>query len=229
MCAVSNSTSPSVPLLQCQHNGQINAPNIPDFYFNHENAAAGVGDNLTISTQGVTHIFTLPLLLLRPSCNTTLIALEFCYRAGRQDENITRSAFNFLSLTRNGQIFTVQKRFRARFSPSRNCTSLASSSDEQICCDRTILNKNQKFQIDLRDYIGVVIRYFRLLEFSSQAGDYLIQQFQNTSFGSRGPAISSNFTLDQGSLANRSLLLLRLLIGRQNATGWPVEMLFVML
>ena len=90
-------------LFRCQSSselrGQVFTPSIPDFYFNHENAAAfsnGGNANLTTLLESSTYIFT-----IHPQdCCGTFTALQYCYKISSTSTQRTFINFNFVTRIR---------------------------------------------------------------------------------------------------------------------------------
>ena len=104
-------------LFQCQHSsyssGQVYTPNIPDFYFDNEKAAAfstgSSGANLTTAIAGHTYIFTIPPVSAERNCTGTVIALQYCH-VDRRNLNVQRrEIFNLFLLSEDDDSRKIQK------------------------------------------------------------------------------------------------------------------------
>ncbi len=222
----------SSSLFQCQsssdQSGLVYTPNIPDFYFNHTNAAdlRTSGGSLIDSPPRVkekraTHIFTIPPGSASRNCNGSLISIQYCYRARDRDINIEQTIFilsSLLSLNQHG-LFEV-KNISIILNTPRNSTCIAIDSpgkiQQIICCDTTPLSG---LQIPSSEYIfGVTITdpaAVRPLAFRGNITQYRISQ-TSAALGSTGPPQGSIFTLNESNSVNythRALLLLRFIIG----------------
>lgn len=198
-------------LFQCQlsteQSGQVFTPNIPDFYFNHNNIANFSGSNLTTSRMGFTYIFTIPSMSAQRNCSGTVVAIQYCYQHSNAVMGSGRNAFHFLILTRNESQFRVKQNFVIT---TNTCTS---GRKKGICCDRIALNVSDQFQINSTVLtFGVVVGDVSLLAFANTATEYNIEQFQ-VSIGTVGALISNTFNLHGANVTGQSLLLLRFFIG----------------
>ena len=199
-------------------NGSI-PPIIPDFYFNDSNAAANFrtdgSANLTQSQfRRVAYIFTIPPESSLRNCSGTVVSLQYCYQARNRDIGISRTVFIFLSLTQNGMHFTVNRRIFIRTTPANTICTNSSGSIEQICCDTTTLNANNRLELSSSNFsFGVVITYgnVRPLAFTTSSTKYHVKQYR-TSLGNS----ETMFTLSSNEKVNDSFLLFRFVIGKGN-------------
>ncbi len=201
---------------QCQsssgESGLVYTPNIPDFYFNDENAAdfwTGGGANLTDSVNGITHFFTVPA---SHNCSGDMVSIQYCYQARKSDINKVRTVFNLLAVNRSGLEFTTILSITIQTTPRNSiCTNPPGRGMQRICCDTTPLNG---FQIPPSEYtFGIVITNVnvRPLAFANSVMEYRVEQFR-AALGNAGP---STVTLTAGDLlTDRSLLLIRFFVGK---------------
>ncbi len=222
----------SSSLFQCQsssdQSGQVYTPNIPNFYFNHVNAAdfRTSGGSLIDSPimlkrwRRETQIFTIPPESAPRNCSDSLVSIQYCYRARDRDINVEQTIFilsSLISLNQQG-LFEVKNISIIRNTP-RNSTCVAIDSPgkiQQICCDTTPLSGLQipsseyAFGVTVTDPVNV-----RPLAFRNNITQYRISQI-SAALGNTGPPQGSRFTLNESNSVNytyRSLLLLRFIIG----------------
>lgn len=155
-------------VFQCQFSsGRIFTPNIPDLYFNSQNAAEFLNiheSNLTKLRTGFTYIFTIPN---KPcTCSGTVVAVQYCYEIATQSQNI----FSFQSVTQEVvDMYTVNTEFTIPLS-QENCT-------RRVCCDNTTLDIQNQIHIPCSPYtFGIMSEH--LLAFSDAALEYKVQQVQ---------------------------------------------------
>ena len=218
----------SESLYQCMHSreqtGQVYTPNIPDFYFNHMNAAnfrTGPRANLTAAKDGIAYIFPIPSESPLRNCSGTVVSLQYCYQARNIDIGMNQFVFKFLSLVKNGLDFTVSDNIRISTIPqNRMCTRWGRQKQQIICCDNTSLQPTNQFIIPptINYSFGVVVRNqrsFRLLTFAPSAMKYHVGQYQ-ASLGTNSP--SGTFTLtDTNCIQSSSLLLLRFFMSKNGS------------
>ena len=121
-------------------------PNIPNFYFNHENAASYVGVNLTKQggKERTTFVYTTPTD--PQSCSGTVVGLQYCYQARDDDIGRNRSIFEFLRLSRNELQFTINARIIVRATPKGNiCSVHPTNNGQRICCEETTFAISDQF------------------------------------------------------------------------------------
>ncbi len=210
---------------QCQspsdQSGLIYTPNIPDFYFNHTNAAdlRTSGDSLIDSQVMVkggraTHIFTIPPESASRNCSGGLVSIQYCYRARDTDINVEQTIFilsSLISLNQQG-LFEVKNITTISSTPRNSTCTDVSGRIQQICCDTTPLSG---FQIPSSEYTFGVTIIVRLLAFDNNFKEYRIRQ-TSAALGNTGPPQGSRFTLNESNsrnYRNRALLLLRFIIG----------------
>ena len=210
-------------MFECQpttdQSGQVFTPNIPDFYFNHTNAAAfRTGDGANLTTLSVdartTFIFTTPP---ESACSGIVTAFQYCYHLTVNSSR--RNIFRFLSLSRNGLSFTVNIRYARRApSPTNITCSYNPSTEEKTCCVTRSIRSQMQFPITSSNYtFGVVMledNSARLLTFPNNTDTkyrlpYFIKQLSNSD-----TQVNSTFTLENTIQNNGPLPLLRLLIGK---------------
>ena len=167
---------------------------------------------MIISQFGVTYIFTIPSeSTVQRNCSGRVMSIQYCYQARNEDIGNTQDVFRFLSLTQDGLQFTVSTNVIIQTTPLNSICSDFPGSLQQICCDTTSLSVNDQFQIPPSTYtFGIVIvnNNVKLLAFTNNVR---VEQYQV----SLGPSIppGSKYTLTENAQVNRSLLLLRFLIG----------------
>ena len=209
---------------QCQsssgESGLVYTPNIPDFYFNHVNAAnfrTGGGANLMDTVNGVTYFFTVPAESASRNCSGDVVSIQYCYRARDSDRNRVRTVFNLLAVNRSGLQFTTILSIAIQTTPQDSICTNRRGMIQQICCDTTPLSG---FQIPSSEYtFGTVITNanVRPLAFANSVMEYRVEQY-TASLGSAGPQPGSTVTLTEGDLlTDRSLLLIRFFVGTY---GW---------
>ncbi len=219
----------SSSVFQCQsssdQSGLVYIPNIPDFYFNHTNAAdlrtsggSLIDSPIMVKRGRATHIFTIPPESASRNCSGSLVSIQYCYRARDRDINVEQTIFDLSSLISLNQhgLFEVNNITTISSTP-RNSTCTDPPGDiQQICCDTTSLSG---LQIPTSEYIfGVTITdpvNVRPLAFRNNITEYRVRR-TSAALGSTGPPQGSMFTLNESNsmdYANRALLLLRFIIG----------------
>ena len=199
-------------MFQCQLStelrGQTFLPNIPDFYFHHQNAAAfsaGQNANLTMLRESITYIFTIP----PRDCSGTFTTLQYCYQT-----NITqgRAIYSFNFITRNGLRFTINGNILVVPSVSeRDCTTL--SADLQLCCETRQLQPSEQISIPPSQFLfGLVSRNMQFLSFVDSATFFHVERAE---IGVAVIAqISGGLTISGGGIfTDRSIALFRFLMG----------------
>lgn len=212
----SDGTTVNFPFL-CQYSmeqsGQVYTPNIPDFYFDHENVtAAFTASNLTASRHGFTYIFTLPSRPTQRNCSGNVSAIQYCFMVNHSvQQNSTQNVFSLLSLTRSSFHFTVDNAIMVNSTLLESkCTISQPSATGMLCCDTTVLTEEFKIPSTDNFAFGVVIVNMKVLPLVF-ARKYRAEQFI--------VALGPNFDSYEGSLNmsnrenNESLPLLRFLIG----------------
>ena len=203
----------SPELFQCQssseRNGQVFTPNIPDTYFNHTT----VSQNTTVIrlSAGDLHIFAIPPLPFKKTCNGSVVSLEYCYRA-RQVINNPIPIFRFFSLKQDGFQYIVDQRFIVESQPRASICSTSPDLRNVFCCDRTDLDTNIELKSPSSYTFGVLIRPRELLAFADSAAQYHTQQFI-IKVGDFYPDIGTNFSVTEKHFTNQSIPLLRFVIG----------------
>ena len=216
-------------LYQCQsaseQSGQVFTPNIPDFYFTPENAARfrGDGGNLTqTENRGNTYIFTLPPLSAERNCSGTVLSLQYCFQARARDIGNTLSVFDWLSLTRDGNQFTVNARFAApQVTPEEGMCANPPGGVQRVCCT-TVSLASGRFQVPASAFtFGVVITNsnVRPLTFVDGVTEYDVESFIERPAGNPGPMPGDMFVgssrTDHSLLLLRYFLLGKLIIGKE--------------
>ena len=209
--------SASAALFQCQHSthqdGQVFIPNIPDLYFNHTNAAFKISE-LMRSRNGSTYFFTIPPEF-ECNCSGTVVAIQYCYRAGRNRINNEQESdvFSFHSVTRDGFVFTVTSSFTVRATPQETkCTDVEiNGRTRYLCCDTTTLSAENQFCISPKNYtFGVTIVNRNVLPIAFKNNTkFVVEQYQG-SLGITLPA-GTNYNLTELKKVNGGLLLMRLI------------------
>jgi hypothetical protein len=223
---------------QCQQtqSGQVYTPNIPDFYFNHTNAAdfwTGNEANLTTrrGERGTAFIFSIPPKSSNRNCSGNVTALEYCYQT-RRGLNESFSIFALLSLSKNGSQFTINNRFVIRTTTGGNvCTNIPTNDPEvveRICCDR---NFEPSFQLmSSAHWFGVVPlrnNNNRPLAFNNSINEYRVEQYQVGHVNRPGPVVNETFSSVNDLRTDQSFILLRFYIGEYYfhicIQGWVQE------
>ncbi len=143
----------SSSVFQCQsssdQSGLVYIPNIPDFYFNHTNAAdlrtsgGSLVDSPTrVKGERATHIFTIPPESASRNCSGSLVSIQYCYRARDQDINVEQTIFDLTSLISLNQcgLFEVKNITTISSTPRNSICTDVSGKIQQICCDITPLS-----------------------------------------------------------------------------------------
>lgn len=207
-------------VFQCQHtsdpSGQIYTPNIPDSFFNHENAANyRATNNEDTLDKEFTYIYTIPAESAERDCRGIAIAMEYCYTTSINSKRLRINVFNFLVLTQDGQQFTINNRLRIRSTPrSTICTTVKTQMQhshginaELVCCDRTNIGTSRRFEVTESPVtIGVLGRTAaQVLTVPIESGDD-IHQVRLSNSG----IIGLTFTATSSDL--RALPMLKLLL-----------------
>ena len=208
---------------QCQSSsnqkGLVYTPNIPDFYFNHVNAAdfrSGDGSNLTDTDRDTTYFFTVPAESASRNCSGDVVSIQYCYQVrNRSRDRVTNSSvFKLLAVDRNGLQFTIINSTTIQTTPQGIICTNPQAGGITICCDITPLSG---LHIPASEYtFGIVItnRNVRPLAFANSAREYRVEQFI-ASLDTTGLQPGSTVTLTEGNLLrDRALLLLRAIIGQ---------------
>ena len=215
-----------VSLLKCQPTSEdseeVFLPNIPDEIFDHENISdlrTKEGIEL-IPTEDVTFVFNLPPVPTERNCSGTVIAIEFCYQIRSIDITDRINVFNFLTLSRNGQQYTVTDRLRVRTTPSQSIcvnSTAPGSEDLVICCDRESEGPRREFPISPSEYsFAILVRNGKLLTFANSASEYNLEHFRIPLRGSGNP--NSTFTVSEmDRFTNKSVPLVRFILGKGNS------------
>ena len=194
-----------------QQSGQVFIPNIPDLYFTPENAAARFGGNLTETSQqnGTTYIFTLPALSSERNCSGTVLSLQYCFLARARDIGNTLSVFDLLSLTRDGNQFTVNERFAPPQITLRQdmCADPPEMGMRRVCCTTVSLESGQ-VQVPASAFTFGVLTNVRLLTFVDRVN---VERFTYRPTGNS--ELTRGSTFQGSSRMNSSLLLLRFFLG----------------
>ena len=210
-------------MFQCQSSsdgsGQVYTPNIPDFYFNDANAANfrtgrhGV-TNLTTASEGAVYIFTVPPESAERNCTGIATAIQYCFEASNGDIEHDLTAFEFRHMTRNGFAFTVTGTFLVQSIPQNSfCTEPQGGFGLAIfCCHTVNIKTTNRFQLASSSYTFALAPVeVQPLAFADTATDYRYDQFIIPIENSTG---AGTFQLGQNRVTDRSLLLLRFLIGK---------------
>jgi hypothetical protein len=213
-------------LFQCQQtqSGQVYFPNIPDFYFNHTNAAdfrTGNEANLTTpgGGKGTAFIFSIPPKSSNRNCSGNVTALEYCYQT-KKGLDKSFDIFALLSLSKNGSQFTVNNRFVI---PTTTRGNACTNAPERICCSR---NSVPSFQLMSSAYwFGIVPlrnENNRPLAFDNSINKYRVEQYEVTQFGKFGPPLNETFSPMDDLHTDQSFMLLRFYIGEYyfHTTYW---------
>ena len=206
-------------MFQCQFSSEpsefLYTPNIPDSYFNDESYTMTNG--VAELVNGITHIFTFPSESVQRNCSGRVESIQYCYQARDSDIGHTRNVFKFLSLVQEpvhgGVQFTVNSSITIQTTPEDSICSDPLGNIQQVCCDTTFLSATNQFQIPPSTYtfgVQIINNNVKPLVFTNRATEYRVVQYQAV-LGNTPPG--SIFTLTENSQMNRSLLLLRFLIG----------------
>ena len=212
--------STATSLFQCRHsldNIPVYTPNIPDFYFDSQNANSfsqgGSKSTLTTSENGYTYIFTLPS---ESSCSGTLTAVEYCYVTQR---DIMQDIFILLLLTRGegSSNFAVDNVLTVQDKPVNDiCPSHGS---KRYCCNTTIVT-NGSHVSSLNNYafgISTINDQTLPLRFDTDVAQYRVEHFK---YNSPDSLFSKGQSFTPANLVNESLFLVRLFIGKHARECW---------
>ena len=206
-------------MFQCQFSsepsGFLYTPNIPDSYFNDESYTMTNG--VAELVFGLTHVFTLPSESVQRNCSGRVVSIQYCYQAKNSERDKRQNVFNFLSLVQGpvhgGVKFTVNSNITIQTTPQNSICTDPPGNIEQICCDNTSLSATDQFQIPPSTYtfgVQIINNNVKPLAFTNTVTEYHVEQYQG-GLGNLPPG--SMFTLTENAQVNRSLLLLRFIIG----------------
>ncbi len=159
---------------------------------------------------GTTYIYTIPSeQILQRNCSGGVVSIQYCYQASNLGIGDT-VIFNLLSLHREtGGVFRVDSSISIRSTPSNEiCHS--TSGNPRRCCYNTPLSSNQ-LSIPSSEYTFGVVTFsggVTPLAFHNSVGNYIVTRIAVTI---SVPSVQS--TITPGPSQQRSLLLLRFLIG----------------
>ena len=194
-----------------QGSGQFFTPNIPDLYFDHENAAAfSTGDeaNLTLSMSFITYIYTVPP---QHNCDGSVIAIEYCYIAKERHLGRERDVFDLFFLSMDEDHFIIDWSVPILSIPtSSKCQRASPSATSLTCCDTTSLSSDKAFQLPLMSFtFGITVALMDVLFFADSATDYNVQHAEGQFIR---PTVNNTFT-PSGRITSASLPLIRLHTG----------------
>ena len=209
----------STSLFLCEHSttvaGQVFIPNVPDFYFNHQNAAAfitGQNANLTaLSEATTTYIVTIPSVSSQQrDCSGNFTSVQYCYQLNTSLAQ--RALFSLNFFTRNGLRLTIESNFdRVPLITESDCTVV--SEDLQVCCETTQLPPRDQVAIPTSEIsFGLASRHMQFLAFADSATEYNVERIDAgfTIFGRVRGSISVG---EDRRFTNRSIALFRFLKG----------------
>ena len=199
-------------------------PNIPDFYFDPQNAAsfsAGSESNLTLSTQYRTSIFTIPPEPLN-CAKYSVVGIQYCYRIANYDVNTARMSriFEFLELSGDDLEFNITRTVQVESQANDSiCSPVANNTQDnfhQVCCNITRLSHYDSFQITPGYTFGITPRYNQPLAFNESVTEYHTELFGMFLSLSYPIPTGANFTVEQQQRRNEPFFLLRFLLGKFN-------------
>ena len=193
----------------CHHqDGQVFTPNIPDYYFDHQNAAAfRTGSGVNMTDELARRYFITPSY-----CGGAVEAIQYCYQTeSRRTNEIT--GLTFALLNRNGLTFTVEQYDEVQISPcSEACTSF---EDFLVCCNTTVFERNRRnrrlnysMNHSIGTYVGCCGTY--LLSAALYHSEHFQPSLSRTAF----QRVGYKFTLTEQDRVGNSLPLLRVVIGK---------------
>ena len=219
--------SPVPSLFQCQssseQNGQVFTPNIPDLYFEHENAYSfRISDiaNLTVLQPALEpargYFFTLPPQSAERDCSGTVQAVEYCYQRSDTDPESLR--FDLVIVDNSSSV--IQERFPVEHTPSGDTCTLHTRRQAQtwLCCVTTQLSSENQFNIPSSSILFGVVHNSsgsaRVLAFNNTVATYYNVTAQRTSPGAFGFLdLGPGQVLPSHRVVPSGLPLLRFIIG----------------
>ncbi len=161
-----------------------------------------------MNTYPTTHIYTIPPeQILQRNCSGGVVSIQYCYQASNLGGKNT-VIFNLLSLHRETRgVFRVDSSIPIRSDPSNE---ICTSGNPVWCCDNTPPSSNQ-LSIPSSEYTFGVVTFsgdVTPLAFHNSVGKYQVPRM-DVAVGV--PSVQS--TITPGPSQQRSLLLLRFLIG----------------
>ena len=176
-------------------------PNIPDFYFN----ASFRADAVMETVLGVDIFSVSP----QCNCNSTVTAIQYCYRASSPRNN-RHDVFEFLFVTRNDSVFTINKNFTVQAvlqESTCNPIQMQPPNKRCDCCDTYRVPLEEQFQIPSAFGIRTTNTDRKLLTIPSSDANLYVEQFTTTENKTSGRVefLPSN----QGQVGTPAILLLR--------------------
>ncbi len=156
-----------------------------------------------------TYIYTIPSeQILQRNCSGGVVSIQYCYQASNLGGG-SIVIFNLLSLHREetGDIFRVDSSIPIRSDPTND---ICTTGNSKWCCDNTLLSSNP-LSIPSSEYTFGVVTFsgdVTPLAFHNSVGNYQVPRM-DVAVGV--PSVQS--TITPGPSQQRSLLLLRFLIG----------------
>ena len=152
-------------------------------------------------------------------CSGSVVAMQFCYEYKGNDSNFntTIGAFQFLSLTRSGLTFTVERKFTVNTTLlSRTCTEGPEGSVNKVCCTNATFDDFDQLEIPTTNFVfGIILLRelnVRLLAFHPSVSQYQFKLFQVVSDTPTDPGRELRVT--QSTEINSSLPIFRFFIGK---------------
>ncbi len=140
-----------VGLFQCkpssEETGQIYTPSIPDFFFDHMNAADLSRGDVNKLSREFTHIISIPAESAERNCSGTAMILQYCYTTNAEEFGHSKNVFNFLILSQDRERFRIKRKLRIMSQPTESICTAVSDATEVICCDTERLSSYRRFQI----------------------------------------------------------------------------------
>ena len=146
-------------------------PNVPDSYFNPR------FNDVVQTVPGVTYIITLPSVPC--NCSSTVTGIQYCYNSVSPNGVSMENVFEFLSVTRDDLLFTINERFTLQTATRtiRNCTCLNGLCN---CCDTYTVPQREQFQVPSTFGVRTTNTDGRLLATASLPLHSDVEQFQTT-------------------------------------------------
>ena len=146
------------------------------------------------------------------------MAIQYCYEAKNIDRDEAVDVLNFLSLRSNTSgtlTYTVDSIFTIQSTPTAAMCTDPPGRIKQVCCDTASVSVTDRPTIPSSSYsfgIAVIDKDVKPLAFDGPATVYLVEHYQDESFGNAGPSLGDIITPAE-SVTDQFLLLLRMIIG----------------
>ena len=182
-------------------------PNVPDSYFNPS------FNDVVQTVPGVTYIITLPSVPC--NCSSIVTEIQYCYNSVSSNGVSMENVFEFLSVARDDNLFTLNERFTLQTPRTiRNCTCQQNMLCN--CCNTDTVPQREQFQVPSTFGVRTMNTDGRLLATPSLPLHSDVEQFQtmvtegNALFGAGGQVTNMPDILLLRFMTRKCILLLYL-------------------